>query len=728
MRERGAARVLLTAVAPLAALLALGGGATGCDGSKAGGGAAAQASTVKLTCGTYNSGMFGGLVVAAFIEPPRPHDLVLAGTSGWSVTCRAGTRACFVALPGFVTWKLDTVYSETLQLQFDAGRGPEVARCPLDGHSRIAQTEGTAEVVGGTLQVKWGAVAGTAKYVATLRDLDLGPPAARRPRILGSVATAGTLATFDLSPWGGRPPDLAVVEVEAWVTDPDAFAGSSLPPGGANRSVRVIPVIGAPWALRQPSEFDAAGTLTLPVPEGRRLAVIPLNLEGEDGARLTLDALGTSAARPPAPALPAAAPRVVEPLLAPGRAMAGAVTATARGSWTSRTFCTIPDQEYLLWLALPNGSDPPAVRRLATLALETDTALFYVDDDDAAGFTTSDWERLASWWDDHVFPALTTISGPPSDVDGNGRFILFFTSALGPRTWSYANVYDVWSPLNTSPDCAPPAAPLTTDSESNRADMIQLHPPFGMENDLGQPIPTEVQWAVVEGRMAYSFQRMLDSARWGTDYRRDNAITYARMSLAETLSGRGNHSEAFRTLAARALLTRAGLGPAPGWGGYPTVQLLPYELYRPHQEVIRAAVDSFILYLGDRLGQDYVAEVLGNRIVMWRDLEVTSGIPLPILYALWTGALLFSNEPASPWQGFDYLGADWTPFHEKFMPLEYAPLESGIPADLSLRPNGFDVYVTGVAVPGGGTVTVTLPDPQQVRPYVVAIPFQGELP
>ena len=42
------------------------------------------------------------------------------------------------------------------------------------------------------VEVTWSDVPLAAKYVATFRDLDLGPPALRRPRVLGSVATAGT--------------------------------------------------------------------------------------------------------------------------------------------------------------------------------------------------------------------------------------------------------------------------------------------------------------------------------------------------------------------------------------------------------------------------------------------------------------------------------------------------------------------------------------------------------
>jgi hypothetical protein len=206
------------------------------------------------------------------------------------------------------------------------------------------------------------------------------------------------------------------------------------------------------------------------------------------------------------------------------------------------------------------------------------------------------------------------------------------------------------------------------------------------------------------------------------------------MGLAATLAGSGNHVASLRALAAPPLFTRQG--PGPGFGGYPSLRMSPYQL----TPVNRSAVDSFILYFADRLGSDFVMTYLERGATM-RQFELISGIPLPIAYALWTGALLFSNEPASPWRGFDYTGTAsmpapfdraytpeqrWVPLHQQFQRFEYAPLEAGPAVALKLRQTGFDTYVTGVAGPGGGTVTVT--SNELVNPYVVAIPFEGRLP
>ena len=339
----------------------------------------------------------------------------------------------------------------------------------------------------------------------------------------------------------------------------------------------------------------------------------------------------------------------------------------------------------------------PAVRRPASLALVTANALLYVDDQDASGFTSLDWQALGARWD-AVQAAITSRSGPLPDVDANGRFILLFTSALGPLARSVANVYDLTHQADTAPDCR--GGPNT---QSNHADMVHLHPPFGMEDEAGRPLDRDQSWAVVEREMARTLQRMVDWWRFagplGNSYLRSTEITHARMGLAATLAGSGDHVPALRALSAPALFTRAD--PGGGFGGYPSLQMTPWRENGEDSGVAAtpvklAAADSFLLFLSDRLGPAF-DERFFDQVVALRGLEDVSGIPFHLAYALWTGALLFSNEPASPWSGFDFTGPDWTPLHQKFQRFEYAPLEAGPAVPVTLRRNGFDVQVTGVA-------------------------------
>jgi hypothetical protein len=156
-------------------------------------------------------------------------------------------------------------------------------------------------------------------------------------------------------------------------------------------------------------------------------------------------------------------------------------------------------------------------------------------------------------------------------------------------------------------------------------------------------------------------------------------------------------------------------------GAYETLRFLPWE----PKNINYAASNLYVQYLADRLGPSFVTALYqeGNTLAQ---LEAVSGLPFPVAYGLWTSALLFSNEPANPWPVLDYTGAGWTPLHQKFQRFEYAPLAPGAAVPVTLRPNGFDVYVTGAADAGGGTVTIT--SSAAVKPHVVVVPFTGALP
>ncbi|MCC7194901.1 MAG: Ig-like domain-containing protein [Gemmatimonadaceae bacterium] len=52
----------------------------------------------------------------------------------------------------------------------------------------------------------------------------------------------------------------------------------------------------------------------------------------------------------------------------------------------------------------------------------------------AGGFTTADYQSFAATFDTLVFPLDTTAFGAPSDMDGNGRIVIFFTQAVNKLT------------------------------------------------------------------------------------------------------------------------------------------------------------------------------------------------------------------------------------------------------------------------------------------------------
>ncbi|MBC8089488.1 MAG: hypothetical protein H7Z40_19660 [Phycisphaerae bacterium] len=57
------------------------------------------------------------------------------------------------------------------------------------------------------------------------------------------------------------------------------------------------------------------------------------------------------------------------------------------------------------------------------------------------GYTQSDYASIAATFDDVVDPINTKAFGDPSDIDGNGRVVLFFTSAVNALTPKDASYY-----------------------------------------------------------------------------------------------------------------------------------------------------------------------------------------------------------------------------------------------------------------------------------------------
>jgi hypothetical protein len=74
-------------------------------------------------------------------------------------------------------------------------------------------------------------------------------------------------------------------------------------------------------------------------------------------------------------------------------------------------------------------SDPDY--RTGEVAAVTDRAIVVADvANPAGGFTAAEYEAIGRSFDELVYPAVTRHFGSPSDVDGNGRVILFFTVAV----------------------------------------------------------------------------------------------------------------------------------------------------------------------------------------------------------------------------------------------------------------------------------------------------------
>ncbi len=661
---------------------------------------------VNMTCASYNAGSSVGAVLA-FTFDPVPVAAVALPVSGdgveRTVTCPAGQRVCAVAWPDLTALSQDS--SSVFAVSKDVGHGPQAWSCQVDPNALLSQAAGTAVFEPGQVRVSLQPVAGAVLYRATLRGLGFATGAAPK-----ELATASTTGTEVVLPFTGTAPGLAVVELEAWAMDPASPPAGAISQMAARRSMRAIPLATGPITLRQPSDF-AGGTLDLHVAEGNRLAVILLNTTWTERIPVTILATGTEP-------YPAATPRLAAvdgvprgPRCGAGQAHQPGPTARVRPeTWLASLAAMAPaaNRSFCVRRTDKTGTHVGFERRATRLARESATATFYLDDAASGDFTTADWDAVTAGWESSQ-AKVVAISGAPIDTDGNGKVTIVVTDAFCSGWDGYVSDLD-FAPLDTS---------TCDDTTSNGGETIYLRSLSCHLGADGLPLPKDIAAHDLIRVLPHELQHVVDFGRsvaWSPSAGWDDWMAEGRAELMMDLAGLGLQDPSYRRF-------RAGVLTRGSSEGYDDLTLLHWQDWQLNY----SAVGLLFRYLADRLGDPFIPALFHGEGTGLGLLEKASGLPFPLMYALWTSSLLFSNEPSSPGSLLDYTGADWTPLHQKFIPFQYAPLDPGTAVPLQLRATGFDVYVTGPAAgAGGGTVSVgsTAAD----KPYVVAIPFTGELP
>jgi hypothetical protein len=363
------------------------------------------------------------------------------------------------------------------------------------------------------------------------------------------------------------------------------------------------------------------------------------------------------------------------------------------------------NRSFCIWRADASGADLGYEIRPAHLGKESATASFYLDDLIAGEFTAADWDAVASRWETSQ-ARVVTISGSPLDLDGNGRTTIVFTDAFGPYWLAYAQQGP--GPADAAAGCSADTAHRFDGGET-----IYALAPSAMRDPDGLPLPMSDALRMLDYLFPHEFNHLVDFA-WSGDAWYDTWMLEGRAELMTDLVGHGLQDELVRGW-------RDSIFQRGGPESFDDLSLTSWE----GKYVNYAGVHLLFRYLADRLGDPFIPALFRGEGTGMGLLEKASGLPFPLMYGLWTSSLLFSNEPVSPGSLLDYTGAGWTPLHQKFQPFQYAPLDPGAAVPVTLRSTGFDVYVTGPAGTGGGTVSVGSTAAE--KPWVVAIPFTGEL-
>ncbi|HZZ86091.1 MAG TPA: hypothetical protein VFE30_16300 [Anaeromyxobacteraceae bacterium] len=612
-----------------------------------------------------------------------------------------------------------TVSPPPIVLSLDPNRSPAVA-----GGAPVTFT---ATLSGATGAVSWS----------------LNPPAA------GTLSpTTGATATY-------TPPSQPVLQatqvtVTATAAGATATAPVTLVPSG--------PVSLPNWAWHSASDWSGS-TLSLAVPAGQSAMVLLLNTgDGAvDKASASLTVTGTATLLSQlAPATSALTVAGIDPELAlalgheqvrAAEAGLAPLLAPVKGSLglgVVSQALTAPDP-HPAWCVAAGFPGPGATfsRRSATLAWTTAHALFYVDDANAGELSTADWSALANAWEQRIYPSDTGLFGPPSDVDGNGKLIILFTSQLGGLSSGGAVAAGYyWAGNLFGPDptagcnCGAAGAPPCPKSGSlgftfqgsNGADMFVMNTPTNLATAnytraaaLSQVIPSTLAHEF-QHLISFNLHCLVRATTCGTE---ETWLNEALSKVAEDEAGFGwNVSRA----AGAEYLAYAPTSGTSTYLGYDQASLTIWE-----SDPIGnyEGVHAFLRYLADRQGAALLTALsgdpaTGNSLKGKENLAFAAGLTFESAVADFTTAAAFSNETFVPDPRFDYTGASWTPFHAALRHLEYQSLNQGTPATATLRADGWNAFATGAAGSGGATIVVQ--SAATVKPAVLLITFTGTLP
>lgn len=132
----------------------------------------------------------------------------------------------------------------------------------------------------------------------------------------------------------------------------------------------------------------------------------------------------------------------------------------------------------------------------------------------ANGFTTSDFQALGAVFDTLVAPVITDAFGEPTDIDGNGRVIIFYTRAVNELTPS--NVDFVAGGFVFARDLYPqqsePGGPAAC-AGSNMAEMFYMLAPDPSGEVNGNVRTVEYVRRTTVGTLAHEYQHLINASR-----------------------------------------------------------------------------------------------------------------------------------------------------------------------------------------------------------------------
>jgi hypothetical protein len=379
----------------------------------------------------------------------------------------------------------------------------------------------------------------------------------------------------------------------------------------------------------------------------------------------------------------------------------------------------------ILQLNVDEGCDSTPRYRFGRVAAVTNSAIVVADTGNpAGGFTDADYQSVGVTFDTLVNPLDTTAYGAPTDIDGNGRIILFYTRAVNELTPANSQgiVEGFFNPRDLFPVTAPDSNAC---SESNFAEMFYLIVP-DPNGTINNNVRTkaEVQQLTI-GVTAHEYQHLINAAR--RIYVNTSAVSFEEVWLNEGLSHIAEELLYYRVtgLAPRQNLDGTAIATTTarinGFNAYAIGNFGRYELFLDNPVInspyadndslaTRGATWNFLRYAADHQGASdgtIWQQLVNSTTTGLQNLTNVFGAPIMDRFRDWSISVYADDRAATT---ATYQAPSWnfrsvearlgvTPY-----PLQVFPLSNGVPTTQTLSGGG-SVYTT-LGVPANATVAV----------------------
>ncbi|GLC23892.1 Ig-like domain-containing protein [Roseisolibacter agri] len=463
---------------------------------------------------------------------------------------RGGDQSATVgsALPTALTVRVTTAQSTPVA-------GATVTFAVTAGSATLSPASATTDADGlASTQLTLGATPGTVQVTASVASVGL------TATFLATATAAVTTPSASVA----CAADAAALMAVGQVTVLASVTSLCLPGGAAGAEYALVPFNGSTNAASRASLSVQASGVTAPGAVTAADLTAPLSDEGGLAALTTTGAVASRAlvARTPLAALEARQRAVAARELAPRLGAARSWFATRSSARTGLSRAVIPRTAAVGDLVSLNANADDACTnarmRVARVAAIGSKSVVVADTGNpAGGYTDADYASIAATFDTLIAPVASESFGDPTDIDGNGKVVLFFTRAVNELTPASSGWYVggfFWS-RDLFPTTAATAGDACAASNAGELFYLMVPDPSGTIND--NRFSKAGVSSVVIGTVAHEYQHLINASR--RMYVNTSAADWEDTWLDEGLSHVAEELVFYR---AAGLAARANLGAA----------------------------------------------------------------------------------------------------------------------------------------------------------------------